>query len=94
MKILDLFCGMGGLSLGFALALRGTEILGLDIDIGGSPCQPFSIANIKKRGKEHTLYPTFPQFFEIVLEVRPRAFLLENVKGLVTKTHKHLLEEG
>ena len=31
-RILDLFSGMGGLSLGFALALEGTEIIGLDID--------------------------------------------------------------
>jgi len=126
-KILDLYCGMGGLSLGFALALDA-EILGLDIDrhavatynhnlgrfnckaviqdvlmwkpsgrwdvvMGGSPCQPFSLANTKKRGKAHPLYPTFPRFFDIVLELRPKVFLLENVKGLVTRAHKHLLEE-
>jgi len=30
-RMLDLYCGMGGLSLGFALAL-GAEITGLDID--------------------------------------------------------------
>jgi DNA (cytosine-5)-methyltransferase 1 len=32
LRILDLYCGMGGLSLGFALALEGAEVLGLDID--------------------------------------------------------------
>ena len=127
-KILDLYCGMGGLSLGFSLALKDVEILGLDIDkyavttynhnlskfnckaiiqdvlkwepsgeydiiIGGSPCQPFSLANTKKRGKEHPLYPTFPRFFDVVLELKPKVFLLENVKGLTTRRHRPLLEE-
>jgi len=126
-KILDLYCGMGGLSLGFALGLEGAEILGLDIDkdavatynlnlnkygcraevqdvlkwsprgdfdliIGGSPCEPFSIANTKRRGEDHPLYPTFPKYFDIVLTLKPKAFLLENVKGLLTKAHRYLLE--
>lgn len=32
MKVLDLYSGMGGLSLGFALALKNVEIFGIDID--------------------------------------------------------------
>jgi DNA (cytosine-5)-methyltransferase 1 len=31
-RVLDLFCGMGGLSLGAALALEGAEVHGVDID--------------------------------------------------------------
>jgi DNA (cytosine-5)-methyltransferase 1 len=31
-RVLDLYCGMGGLSLGFTLALEGAEIHGLDLD--------------------------------------------------------------
>jgi DNA (cytosine-5)-methyltransferase 1 len=31
-RVLDLFCGMGGLSLGFSLALEDVEIHGVDID--------------------------------------------------------------
>ena len=31
-RVLDLYCGMGDLSLGFALALKDAEIAGLDID--------------------------------------------------------------
>jgi len=127
-RILDLYCGMGGLSLGFVLALEDAEVLGLDIDryaidtynynlgrfgakavvqdvlkwepsgeydviMGGSPCQPFSLANTKKRGKDHPLYPTFPRFFDIILELKPKVFLLENVKGLTTKRHRPLLDE-
>jgi len=127
-RILDLYSGMGGLSLGFALAIEGAEILGLDIDkdavatynynlnrlgasakiqdvlrwrpegefdivMGGVPCQPYSLANTKRRGRDHPLYPTLPRFFDVVLELRPKVFLMENVKGLITRTHKPLLEE-
>jgi len=56
-------------------------------------CQPYSLANTKKRGKDHPLYPTLPRFFDIVLELEPKAFLMENVKGLVMRRHIHLLEE-
>jgi len=126
-RILDLYCGMGGLSLGFALALENPEISGYDIDacavetynlnlsklgckayasdllkkeldgewdlvIGGVPCQPFSVANISKGGEKHRLYPTFPRFFHFVMKLKPKAFLMENVKGLVSRKHKHLLE--
>jgi DNA (cytosine-5)-methyltransferase 1 len=124
-SVLDLYCGMGGLSLGFALAL-GAGITGLDVDrwavetynlnlnrfgcraivqdvlkwkpegefdivIGGPPCQPFSVANTAKRGEDHPLFPTFPRFFDVVLELKPKAFLMENVKGLTTKTFSSYL---
>ena len=64
-----------------------------DVVVGGPPCQPFSLANTRKRGREHPLYPTFPRFFDVVLELKPKVFLLENVKGLVTKRHRQLLAE-
>jgi len=64
-----------------------------DVVMGGSPCQPFSIANTRKRGREHPLYPTFERFFDIILELKPRAFLFENVKGLVTKRYRNFLAE-
>jgi len=127
-RVLDLYSGMGGLSLGFALALRNAEILGLDIDkdavatynlnlrrfnarakiqdvlkwepqgafdvvMGGVPCQPYSIANTKLRGTEHPLYPTLPRFFDIILALKPKVFLMENVKGLVSRRYRHLLEQ-
>jgi len=56
-----------------------------DIDLlaGGPPCQPFSI------GGKHKAYDDqrdmFPQVVRAVRELRPRAILVENVKGLTRK---------
>jgi len=127
-RVLDLYCGMGGLSLGIALALEDSEVHGIDIDskavatynlnlnkfeccaevadllswepsrdydvvVGGPPCQPFSIANTIRMGEKHPLFPTFRRYFELVRIIRPLAFVLENVKGLLTRRFRPLLEK-
>lgn len=50
---------------------------------GGPPCQPFSIGG-KHRGSidERNM---FPEAIRAVREVRPKAFVFENVKGLLRK---------
>lgn len=63
-----------------------------DILVGGFPCQPFSIAGVSKHnslgnnhGFEHPTQGTL--FFEvarIIKDKKPKAFLLENVKNLVS----------
>lgn len=60
------------------------EIPDHDILLAGFPCQPFS--NIGKReGFLHATQGTlFFDVLRILKEKRPQAFLLENVKGLVT----------
>jgi DNA (cytosine-5)-methyltransferase 1 len=51
---------------------------------GGPPCQPFSICG-KHRG--HTdERDMFPQAVRAVRELRPKAFIFENVKGLMRNT--------
>jgi len=127
LKFLDLYCGIGGLSFGFAYAFKDAQIFGLDIDekavetynlnlsrfnckaevqdvlewkpeghydiiFGGSPCQPFSVANTKKKGDKHELFPTLSRFFDVVQELKPKAFLLENVKGIVSQKFRPHLE--
>lgn len=56
----------------------------IDLLAGGPPCQPFSI------GGKHGVYldkrDMFPQFFRAVRELRPKAFLIENVRGLLRRT--------
>jgi DNA (cytosine-5)-methyltransferase 1 len=59
-------------------ALRGSFAL----VAGGPPCQPFSIGG--KRLADEDPRNGIPQFVRAVDELRPRAFLMENVPGLVT----------
>jgi DNA (cytosine-5)-methyltransferase 1 len=63
-----------------------------DAIVGGPPCQPFSIANNRLVGERHPLYPTFPRFFDAILSLRPKVFLLENVRGLLMRRSRHHLE--
>lgn len=63
-----------------------------DILLAGFPCQPFSIAGVSKKnalGRPHGFECTtqgtlFFDVARIIAEKRPRAFLLENVKNLVS----------
>lgn len=53
---------------------------GIDLLAGGPPCQPFSM------GGKHRAFgdrrDMFPATVEIVRKLRPKSFLIENVKGL------------
>jgi DNA (cytosine-5)-methyltransferase 1 len=61
--------------------LAGSDFKGVDIVSGGLPCPPFSIAG-KQLGKkdERNL---FPAMIRLVDEVRPRAVMIENVRGIL-----------
>jgi DNA (cytosine-5)-methyltransferase 1 len=116
MRVIDLFCGCGGMSLGFQNAgfdivaaydnwqpaidiyqknfqhpiykkdLSTEDIvpelrkLAPDMIIGGPPCQDFSIAGKREfRGKRANLTLKFGQ---IVSEVHPQWFVMENVYNI------------
>ncbi len=125
MKILDLFCGCGGISEGFRLA--GFEIaggidfnqdsmetyirnfpkakaicgdlqafddkrirnefgsLGIDVVVGGPPCQGFSSANRWHKEKEDARNKLFFEFLRFVSVLKPQAVLIENVRGILTR---------
>lgn len=51
---------------------------------GGPPCQPFSLGG-KHRGSEDRRN-LFPQAVRAVREIRPKAFIFENVRGLLRKS--------
>lgn len=63
-----------------------------DVLLAGFPCQPFSIAGVSKKnalGRKHgfeceTQGTLFFDVARIIAEKRPKAFLLENVKNLVS----------
>ncbi len=61
-----------------------TDIEPFDLLLGGFPCQPFSYAG-KRRGFGDTRGTLFFEIERILDKYRPKAFLLENVRGL--KTH-------
>ncbi|MBT3465439.1 DNA (cytosine-5-)-methyltransferase [archaeon] len=58
------------------------EIPNFDILCAGFPCQPFSIGGLRK-GFQDTRGTLFFDIERIIKEKRPKAFILENVKGLV-----------
>lgn len=58
------------------------DIPDFDVLLAGFPCQAFSIAG-KRGGFEDTRGTLFFDVARIIKKKRPKAFLLENVKGLV-----------
>lgn len=55
----------------------------LDILIGGSPCQSFSIAG-KRKGVRDARGNLIYEYFRIVEEAKPKVFVYENVKGFTS----------
>lgn len=52
-----------------------------DVIGGGVPCQPFSLGG--KHGAHKDSRDMFPEFARAVAAIRPKAFIVENVKGLL-----------
>jgi DNA (cytosine-5)-methyltransferase 1 len=130
---IDLFAGVGGLSLGFeqagfdvvaaveidpihaaghklnfpncavvcrdVRALSGREIRAaagignrtVDVLFGGPPCQGFSL--IGQRVLDDPRNSLVFHFLRLVAELKPRAFVMENVPGMVSGAHTALLFE-
>ena len=63
------------------------EIPEFDVLLGGFPCQAFSIAG-KRMGFEDTRGTLFFDVARIIKYHQPKAFLLENVKGLLSHNKK------
>ncbi len=72
------------------------EIPDHDILLGGFPCQPFSIAGVSKKnslGRQHgfldkTQGTLFFDIARIIEHKKPKVFMLENVKNLVSHDKK------
>ena len=54
---------------------------GIDLVAGGPPCQPFSIGGKHRGNKDER--DMWPEAIRAVREMMPKAFLFENVQGLV-----------
>lgn len=121
---LDLFCGAGGLTVGFEAAgfqtVAAVEIApdacatyraahpniqliqqdvkeinfsayDVDVVIGGPPCQPFSTGGKRMGAKD--CRDMLPEFVRVVTEIRPLAFVMENVAGLASPMHAPYLRK-
>jgi DNA (cytosine-5)-methyltransferase 1 len=56
----------------------------IELVAGGPPCQPFSMGG--KHGAHEDERDMFPATVDIVRRLRPKAFIIENVKGLTRST--------
>ena len=131
-KVIDLFAGCGGLSLGFiqngfsietavefdpVIAntykknhrnvnvivddIQNVDIKSVfhrgdaDIIIGGPPCQGFSMAGARIRHGfiDDPRNYLFKHYFNVVKEVKPRLFIMENVKGIATMQNGAIFTE-
>lgn len=123
LNVIDLFCGCGGFSKGFAEAgynvrlgidmwkdatvtyqhnfpnaavlneditkITGQDILRIanmtaedvDVIIGGPPCQGFSVSG--KRMIDDERNKLYKSYVQIVSELKPKVFVMENVPGLL-----------
>lgn len=64
--------------------LDGNDFCGkIDLFVGGSPCQSFSIAGARG-GLEDTRGTLFYEFCRLINEIRPKVFVYENVYGVLT----------
>jgi DNA (cytosine-5)-methyltransferase 1 len=71
--------------------LRLAGLKSADFIIGGPPCQPFSIAG-KRQGVRDNRADLIGHFIRIVEELKPAAFLLENVPNLAAIASGSILE--
>lgn len=64
--------------------LDGNQYKGkLDLFVGGSPCQSFSLVG-KKRGLQDTRGTLFYEFARLVSEIQPKVFIYENVRAVLS----------
>lgn len=60
--------------------LKGASV---DVVCGGPPCQSFSLAG--KRKKFDKKDDLFSHYLKVIRQLRPKYFVMENVKGILTK---------
>jgi DNA (cytosine-5)-methyltransferase 1 len=70
---------------------KAQEFRGVDLVAGGLPCPPFSVAG-KQLGRrdERNL---FPDAINVIDEVRPRAVMIENVRGFLDAVFEDYRDE-
>ena len=62
----------------------------VDLVTGGPPCQPFSMGG--KHAANLDARDMFPATVSVIRTLKPRAFIIENVKGLTRETFRNYFE--
>jgi DNA (cytosine-5)-methyltransferase 1 len=65
----------------------------LDLLLGGPPCQGFSTHRINNAGIDDPRNQLLLKYFDFVDGLKPKAFLIENVSGLLWKRHEDYLNQ-
>ena len=74
--------------VGYDFGELNKQFDGIDVVIGGPPCQGFSNAN---RNKSHLISMNnalVKEFFRAIKEIKPKAFVMENVSMLQSDKHR------
>ena len=71
--------------------LSAIEDRAIDVVFGGPPCQGCS--TMGKRALDDPRNDLMRHFLRLVLELQPRYFVMENVRGLTIGAHRQLLQE-
>lgn len=65
----------------------------LELLLGGPPCQGFSTHRINNAGIDDPRNQLLLKYFDFVDGLQPKAFLIENVAGLLWKRHENYLNQ-
>ncbi|WP_459040753.1 DNA cytosine methyltransferase [Stenotrophomonas sp. PSU-St83] len=88
---------IGELTTDELLAAAGLKVGEVDLLVGGPPCPAFSKSRFYLTEKPRALddpvaKETVGGYLRVLKEAKPKAFLLENVKGLAYGVHKEALD--
>lgn len=64
-----------------------------DLLLGGPPCQGFSTHRINDAGVDDPRNALIHEYFAFVRSLKPKAFIMENVPGMLWPRHKSYLDE-
>lgn len=78
------------IQLGSVIDVQSEYLPKVDLLIGGSPCQNFSIANVNRVGFESNNGKLFYDYVRLLNELKPRYFLYENVSKMKKEDELHI----
>lgn len=74
--------------VGYDFSSLSNHFDGIDVVIGGPPCQGFSNANRQKTNLISMNNALVKEYFRAIKEIKPRAFVMENVSMLKSNVHR------